>query len=109
MLQNVMTAFFIAFAAVGLVLLLMLFLQRLIRPESNSYSMTVHLRPDDLQNEAKIGYAVQRIRFFGEEDCTKLYVCCEGLSSDEISMLREAFFMYNFVRFIGLGDENEEI
>lgn len=109
MLINIMSALVIVFAAMGAVFLLMLFLQRLIRPDEGSYTLTVHLQADELQNEAKIGYAVQRIRFFGEENCTKVYVCCEGLASEEAQMLRNSFMMYDFVRFIGLeGEKTEE-
>ncbi len=108
MLINILSAFAIVLAATGAVLLLMIFLQRLIRPETDCYSLTVKLKPQDLQNEAIIGYAVQRIRFFGEERCTNVFVRCDGLDSDEIRLLKTAFGMYDFVRFIGLNGENQE-
>ena len=107
MIQNLMLAFLIILAATGAVLLLMIFLQRLIRPEQGAYTLYVHLNADDLQNEARIGYAVQRIRFFGEENCTDVLVCCESLSSQECACLQKAFSMYEFVRFIGLDCENQ--
>ena len=107
MIQNLIFAFVILLAAVGAVLLLMIFLQRLIRPEVDSYTLSVHLHADDLQNEARIGYAVQRIRFFGEEKCTKVLVFCNDLSVEEFTYLKKAFSMYDFVRFIGLSGENE--
>lgn len=106
MLTNILSAFVIVLAATGAVLLLMLFLQRLIRPDEGTYSMQVHLHPDLLESEARISYAVQRIRFFGEEKCIALYVCCDGLASEEVQVLKTAFGMYDFVRFTGLEDEN---
>ena len=108
MLINLLSAFAVVLAATGAVLLLMILLQRLIRPETDCYSLTVHLQPQDEQNEAIIGYAVQRIRFFGEERCTNVFVRCDGLDADEICMLKTAFRMYDFVRFIGLNGENQE-
>ncbi|MBQ3519895.1 MAG: hypothetical protein IJA31_11315 [Clostridia bacterium] len=108
MFTNLMNAVVIIFAATGAVLLLMIFLQRLIRPEEGSYSLYVHLKEDDIQNEAAIGYAVQRIRFFGEENCTNVFVCCEGLQKTETERLQKAFSMYDFVRFIGLDGEKEQ-
>ena len=107
MFTNFCSAVFIVLAATGAVLLLMIFLQRLIRPETDCYSLTVHLQPQDVQNASIIGYAVQRIRFFGEENCTKVYVCCDGMDSEEIRMLKTAYSMYDFVRFTGLTAEKE--
>ena len=108
MIQNLMFAFVILLAATGAVLLLMIFLQRLIRPDKGAYTLSVHLIADDLQNEAKIAYAVQRIRFFGEEKCAKVLVFCNGLSETECTYLQDAFSMYDFVRFIGLCGENTQ-
>ena len=108
MIQNLMLAFLIILAATGAVLLLMIFLQRLICPEEGAYTLSVHLIADDFQNEAKIAYAVQRIRFFGEEKCTKVLVFCNGLSAEECTYLQDAFSMYDFVRFIGLSGENTQ-
>ena len=102
MVQNFVSAFVIVLAATGLVFFMMLFLQRLARPDGNVYTLTVHLQAEDLQNEAIIGYAVQRLRFFGEEKCTQLLVCCDGLSSEEVQMLKNAFAVYDIVRFVGL-------
>ncbi|MBE6813219.1 MAG: hypothetical protein E7523_10130 [Ruminococcaceae bacterium] len=107
MFTNLMNAIVIIFAATGAVLLLMIFLQRLIRPDKGSYSLYVHLKEDDFQNEAVIGYAVQRIRFFGEENCTKVFVCCDGVNAQTVERLQNAFSMYDFVRFTGLDDETE--
>ncbi|MBR3955005.1 MAG: hypothetical protein IKJ63_06015 [Clostridia bacterium] len=108
MFANLMNAIVIIFAATGAVLLLMIFLQRLIRPDKGSYSLYVHLKEDDIQNEAAIGYAVQRIRFFGEENCTKVFVCCDGVNVQTVDRLKNAFSMYDFVRFIGLEGEKEQ-
>ena len=104
MLTNLMNAVVIIFAATGAVLLLMIFLQRLIRPDKGSYSLHVHLKEDDFQNEAVIAYAVQRIRFFGEEHCTDVLVCCDGVNAQSVQRLQNAFSMYPFVRFVGLED-----
>ncbi|MBQ3085724.1 MAG: hypothetical protein IKM24_00190 [Clostridia bacterium] len=110
MVQNLMSAFVIVLAATGLVFFMMLFLQRLARPDERTYTLTVHLQPNHLQNEAIIGYAVQRLRFFGEEKCTQLLVCCDGLSSEEVQMLKNAFAVYDIVRFVGLKDaENADM
>ncbi len=108
MLTNLMTAVVVIFAATGAVLLLMLFLQRLIRPDEGSYALYVHLNEDDIHNEAVIAYAVQRIRFFGEEHCTSVFVCCDGLDLQSVQRLQRAFSMYEFVRFIGLDGKKEQ-
>ncbi len=108
MFTNLMNAIVIIFAATGAVLLLMIFLQRLIRPDKGSYSLYVHLKEDDFQNEAVIAYAVQRIRFFGEEHCTDVLVCCDGLTAQAVARLQNAFTMYDFVRFIGPDGEKEQ-
>ena len=107
MLTNLLTALVVILAATGAVLLLMIFLQRLIRPDEGAYSLYVHLSEDDFQNEAVISYAVQRIRFFGEEHCTDVIVRCDGLSQQVVDRLKNAFSMYEFVRFIGLDGKNE--
>ena len=108
MLTNLMTAVVVILAATGAVLLLMIFLQRLIRPEEGSYALYVHLNEDDIHNEAVIAYAVQRIRFFGEEHCTDVLVCCDGLTAQAVARLQNAFTMYDFVRFIGPDGEKEQ-
>ena len=100
MVENLLSAFVIVLAATGLVFFMLLFLQRLARPDGRVYTLTVHLQADNLQNEAIVSYAVQRLRFFGEENCTELLVCCDGLSSEEIAMLKNAFAVYDIVRFV---------
>ena len=102
MLENVINAVLIVLAATGLIFFMLMFLQRLARPDTKPYTLTVQLQPDDLQNEAIVSYAVQRLRFFGEEKCTQLLVLCDGLSSEEVGMLKNAFAVYDIVRFVGL-------
>lgn len=104
MFINLLTAVAVIFAATGAVLVLMIFLQRLIRPEAGSYSLYVHTNEDDFQNEAVISYIVQRLRFFGEEKCTTVFVCCENLQAEQVLRLKNTFCMYDFVQFIGLDE-----
>ena len=106
MLYQIAAAFVVLLAACGCVFLLMLFLQRLSRPDGEQvYELRIRLSSADAQNAAKISYIAERLRFFGEDRCTTVTVLCESLQAEETLALKNMFQDYSFVRFLVLDAE----